>query len=151
MGVFRGGIPLEPDLKELDKRYPADVFYPGVKIPYADVAEVINCDVRSYRFKTITTAWRKRIERRHGKVIGTLAGQAFIVLDEISKLDLADSKIKTALRCARRSAEVVAKISVDGLDEDGRRRLTQTTNKSSVVIAALANKRDPILPAMMPA
>jgi hypothetical protein len=57
--LFRGGVPTGSDVDKLMKLDPQ----PGVTIPYETVEREIGLDQRASRFRTVTTAWRRRLFR----------------------------------------------------------------------------------------
>lgn len=147
-GIFRKGLPLEPDLQRLDERYPKSLLVPGFKIPYEEIAQVISCPVGSSRFATVTSAWRKRAEKQWNVIIGCLPKEAFVVLDGKQKVNLADDKLRSAGRMARRSLVISSRIMPSEIDEDGRKRLDFNARRASSILGTLAIKRPQELPAL---
>ena len=77
------GLPTAPDVTALQKKWPD--LKVGDRIGYADICELLKIDWRSSRFRSVTSAWRKR-ELESGKVLTPDPGQAFYVAsaDQIS-------------------------------------------------------------------
>lgn len=78
--MFFGGIPTEPDVKRLLAAFPEIV--PDALIPYESVEKVLGTTRPTGRFRTITTAWRKRLEREQNFILVAVAGQGFRRLTE---------------------------------------------------------------------
>lgn len=73
--IFRGGVPTGPDVALLMALDPQ----PGASVSYEEIEAAIGCDHNSPRFRTVTTAWRKRLF--HERLLQSVAqGGAFLFL-----------------------------------------------------------------------
>lgn len=81
--LFLGGIPTEGDVKLLLEAFPA--IEAGQLIPYDRVAEVIKVDRGTSRFKTVTAAWRRALNRTQNFVLEAVSGQGFRRQTEIER------------------------------------------------------------------
>ena len=77
------GLPTGPDVKDLLDKYGTPGY--GVKIFYSDIYKLLQLDPTKEkdrnRFKTVTNAWRKRLEKEHNIVTRALRGEAFQVMN----------------------------------------------------------------------
>lgn len=147
--VFFGGMPTEPDIKSIRDSYPDSELKPGMLIPYDAVEGIINAKRRSSRFQTVTTQWRKKVERETGRVvIGTEPGVGFKVLDNVQKIDLGNSKLATAVRQSRRAYVLTARVEVAGLSEEEKGRLLTLQKRSAALIATAQIKSTADLPTL---
>ena len=130
--MFFGGIPTAPDVRKIDERWPMKDLRVGDRMEYSDMEKTINYRRKTCRYNTVVNSWRKQVERETGKIIGTVTGEAFVVLSDSEKVGLSGAKLKTAMRSTRR-AVVVASLAdrknlsaeecarVDHLSEIGNR------------------------------
>ena len=141
-----GGLPTDPDVKRIREKYPDDDLEVGRKISYQEIARLINEPVRSSRWTTVTQSWRKKVEAATNIIIGTCEGVNFIVLDDSQKVDLSESKLKTASRNARRAFIVSNKVDIANLSDSERARLDHQINVSAKIIASAKLKGKSDLP-----
>lgn len=147
--LYFGGLPTEPDVKRIREIYPDSALKVGDLIAYEDMAEALDEEKDSFRFKTITNRWRKLVEKDCGKVIGVEKGIGFKVLSDSQKLDLSGLKLRSATRMARRSYIVAGRVDRRNLSEDERKRLEHHSRCSAQVLAASQLKRTAELPSMI--
>jgi len=122
-GICFAGIPTAPDIKRLCDHWPPSQMSEGNRMEYADVESVIQCKRKSLRYVTITAAWRRQIERETGIIIGTVKGEAFLVLNDSEKLEMSGGKIKSAVRHVRRGYQVAALTNRKRLSSEEANRL----------------------------
>lgn len=134
--LYFSGVPRDPDVRKLRETYPENNLQQGQVIPYKEVEQLLCERKDSNRWKGVTTQWRKVVEEETGVLIGVERGKGFKVLQDVEKLDLCGSKLKTASKMARRSYEVACRIISQKLSEEDKSRLDFYVTKSSKVIAA---------------
>jgi hypothetical protein len=127
---FFGGIPTAPDVRNLCEAWPPTHLEDGDRMEYEEVERIIRAARKSERFGTVTTAWRRQVERETGKIIGAVKGEAFVVLNNSEKLDLSGAKIKTAVRHVRRGYQVAGLTDRKQLSVEEAARLDHITNIS---------------------
>jgi hypothetical protein len=136
--VFFGGIPTEPDVKKLINTFDVRKMTPGCTIEYSEVAEVIEQKKDSSRWRTVTSSWRKRLEKDHGIFLDCdSVKQAFCVLSEGGKVGLSGRKLRSAVSAARRSYIISGQVDVKQLNEDEKRNHEFYTMRSGNVIASV--------------
>lgn len=147
--VFFGGVPTDPEVRQLREAYPESEMEPGHVIPYDDVAKVINTGKATNRFRSVTTRWRNIVERETGRiVIGTEAGVGFKVLDNSQKIDLGHSKLASAVKSSRRAYLLTARVETRGLSQEERDRLLVLQRRSASLIATAQIKSTAELPTL---
>lgn len=154
--VFFGGIPSAADVKKLVDHFGKPE--PGL-IPYAEIAEVLDLEWRTSRFKLIVTNWRKSLIRECN--IDTIAepGMGIRVLKVGERLDVTHKDLKTAIRKGRRAFIRLNSIPVAECNELERRKYDhQMRHTQAIVIASTTHakeltaslKREMILPRIGP-
>jgi hypothetical protein len=133
--TFWSGIPWEPDVKRIRKAFPDSELKVGAEIPYSAIAETISSEYGTCRFRSVTMAWRKAVEKEAGLFIGTSEGKAFRVLSESEKLGLSRSKVRASIKSARRAYVVSAAIDDGGLTDEEKSQLSQIRMRSASIIA----------------
>ena len=71
-----GGVPTGP---EVDRLMAGIAIEAGVRIPYEKVEELTGVRVNEHRFRTVTTAWRKRVFREKALEVKAEGG-CFVIL-----------------------------------------------------------------------
>lgn len=111
--LFLRGIPTEPDVITLLKEF--GVPEEGTPIAHQEIADVLNVPVKSFRFQTVTSVWRKRLRADHQMFLKSSGGQ-FTVRVPSERVELQKTKVQIAVRSFSDSLEIG-----DGTD---RERLT---------------------------
>lgn len=135
-GIYFGGIPTEPDVNKLAEVFKTQEMVPGKQILYSEVCDIIKQKPGSSRWRSVTDAWRKKIEK-DGNVIMSCDSfkQAFCVLSEGGKVEFSGKKLRSAVTFAKRSFIVSGMIDVKQLSEEDRCKHEFNTLKSANVIA----------------
>lgn len=144
--IFIGGIPTSPDVRKIRQKYPDKDLEVGATIEYEKIASLIGEKVGSYRFKTVTSSWRKVVEKESAIFIGTNPGVEFVVLNEREKLDLAGAKYRHSLRASRRANIVASHVDRKEISKEEATRLDFIDNRSAAILSMARLKKQPILP-----
>lgn len=148
MKTFFAGIPTEIDVRSIREAFPDEKLTSGMKISHGEIEPLINCDRKSYRYKTVTSRWRKLVENATNKVVAADPGVGFVVLSEIGKVGLSGTKLRSAGRIARRSYVLAARVDCKELTDEQRRELDFITKKTSAMLTAARLKPTAELPEM---
>jgi hypothetical protein len=120
MKIFLAGIPTEPDVRALMERF--NDYVPGNEVLYADIAEVIHVDdVRSYRFETVLSAWRKRIRKEENVTFKRL-GDRIRFLAEMERVQEGAAAYRQGAKKQIRAYGDIAMVRIEMLDELGRKK-----------------------------
>jgi hypothetical protein len=146
MKNFFGGIPTEIEVRRIMERWPMTDMKEGDEIAYADMAAVINSEYGSFRFRTVTSRWRKMIENEAGIIIGTKEARCFVVLNNGQKLSLSRAKMRMSGRAALRAYKTAAVIDAKKLTDAEKKEYDHTVSKAAAVMATMRIKSKNILP-----
>lgn len=117
--VFNKGIPTEPDVRRL-----CDVFADlpaGRKLAWSELAAVIGSEYGTHRFRSVVTAWRKKLYRERNVLFGAVRGYGIEVLDGHGRTGAAGSTFKSGLRKVNRAGDIAIRTDVHTLSKEDRR------------------------------
>lgn len=134
--VFFGGLPTEPDVKRLRESFPPDAMRPGQIITYEEVSEIIASPYPSSRFDCVTGRWKRNLEKETNIILGTKPGEAFVVLSEPEKVELAGRRLREGGRKARRAWVVAQRTDRAALSQEQIKALDHQIGVSSKIIAS---------------
>lgn len=134
--LFFGGVPTGPDIKALREAFPEEEMTPGDVIQYSIVEELLGVTVQTSRFRTVTTRWRKIVEKESKIILGVKPGVGFVVLSDSDKVDLSGAKIRSSFRSARRSFVVTGYVDTKNLSEHEVNRLDSLKRSAAAVLCA---------------
>lgn len=144
--MYFGGLPTEPDVLALLKKFgvPAE----DAPIAYDDVAIVLHVDVKSTRFRSVTTAWRKRLDAEHDCLMRAFDG-AFTRLNPSGRVTAGSGKFRTAKRGLVRAHGYVAGADRTRLDPVERTEADHLQMTSATMIQSarmVSRRKTPALP-----
>src|SRR5262245_53413982 len=97
---YFGGIPTEPDVRRLMDRFCAPE--PGV-IPHEEIEKEIREESDSSRYRTIVSAWRRRLRREHNIDTSAEPGHGIRILTEPERVDVSKRDLGRGVRGIVRS------------------------------------------------
>lgn len=134
---FFGGIPTGPDVNRLLAEYPIEKLTEGTLIDYECVAKIISNPVRSTRWISVTTAWRKRIENDFNVILSCDPNKkAFVVLTNGEKVELSRQKLRESAKKAKRSMIISARVDLPKLTAEERKAYDFNTAKAAAIMAS---------------
>ncbi len=116
--IFRGGVPMRPDIEALQKAFADRV--PGDLIEYTEAARVIGVEVRTGRFKNVMTAYRKAVFRTQGLQLIAENGVGYRLATASQAVEENTKGLTRVHRAARRVAVKTDAIDATALDDAGR-------------------------------
>lgn len=135
--VYFGGIPTEPDVNRLMDAFQVQKMAAGDMIPYSKISDVIGQEKESRRWTSVTNAWRKKIEKDYGIILGCDPfNRAFRILPEGGKVQLSRKKLRAAVSSARRSYIISGLIDVKQLTKDEKREHDFNLTRSGNLLAS---------------
>lgn len=146
--IFRGGLPTDPDVAAIRERYPDAMFSKGDFIAYEAIGEVIQALPGSTRFRTVTAAWRRAVERDAGLVIECDRVRGFVVATDSRKVALGAAKLRTAYRLGHRAHALAQGVDRAKLSPDERRQHDFLLQRSAAVMVSAQAARKAQLPAI---
>ncbi|WP_257306265.1 hypothetical protein [Geothrix campi] len=117
--LYFGGVPTGPDVDKLLEHYGVPKI--GTRIPYDELAAVINQSASSNRFKSVTAQWRRKLDRQHNIVLRCIPGEAFEVADSHARVDLASRGYKMGVRKVVRCSNIAARTDRSTLSQEEAR------------------------------
>lgn len=96
MGIFRGGIPTEPDVKKLLDAF-ADIAV-DAQVTHEEVEAVLGLNRQDNRYRSITTAWREHLLEHENKQVGAVAGIGFRVFSSKDRVASSVNSFKAGVR-----------------------------------------------------
>jgi len=136
--TFLGGLPTDIDVRTIRDAFPEEELA-GEIADKQVIADLIKCDVRSFRFRTVTHRWRSIVERETGKIIGLRNG-VFHVLEDDQKVDLACGKQRSAMRSVRRSVRVIGLTDRRALTDEDQTRVDHAARVAASLMQAASLK-----------
>lgn len=116
--VIVGGMPTKFEENKLREMWPVKELKAGDLFDYQDVANIIESSKDSFRFRTVTNAWRKHIETETGiRIAPDGTGTQFKVLSEQEKLEAVKEKRQSLNRQGRKNFVRTGYIDRNKLDD----------------------------------
>jgi len=118
--IFRGGVPLEPDVRKLIDRFGTP--NENALIPYDEIARLISAAYDTNRFRSVVRAWRKQLERppHVRRLVAQSDLGAYRVLDGDGHVKHAGRRIRQAIGGIKRQVESLINIDPSRLSADGK-------------------------------
>lgn len=126
--IFSGGIPTAPDVEALIDQL--GVPKPGDEISYKQIETVINVSRERSRWKTVTNAWRKRLEHEYNLYLKAIPNEGFQCMTNSERINLGVKKFNQGVSRISYSGKIVTKTARVGLSEEETKAadwLQQTT------------------------
>lgn len=146
--LFFGGLPTGPDVQRIRNVYPENSLAPQQEISYAHIGEIIGSKYGTSRFISVTTSWRKFVEKEVNVIFGTDPGVAFVVLNEPEKVKLSERKLHSAAKFARRAYIISAMVNTKLLSDHEKARKTHAELVSANIISSAQIKSKTMLPTL---
>jgi len=102
--MFFGGVPTAPDVKRIEDAL--GVPKEGTTIAWKHLEGIILCARTEYRFSSVVTAWRKKLEREHSVLMIAEAGTGLKAATPDERIDWSARKVKAGRRAIVRGASV---------------------------------------------
>ena len=113
---FLAGSPTKPDCDLLDEKF--QNLTVGDVVLYRDIVEILGLsDWRESRFKSVTDAWRRRLESR-GLITECIPGEALSIMSVSEVIQSVPKWIKTSRRKITKSGRKVSLVNVRGEIDD---------------------------------
>jgi hypothetical protein len=133
---FFGGVPTDIEVKQLSERFGVPVA--GQIVTYESITEAIKVDKSTYRWRTVVTAWRKKLEREHNIILKAIDNVGFEALNAAGRVELSARVFKQAVRRTGRAANIAAQTNRAELSEDQRKVCDHIQNTGAALRLAAA-------------
>lgn len=131
--LYFGGIPTEPDVKRLEKRFGAPA--PGV-IEHAEIEETIGQQRDSSRYRTVVAAWRRRLLREENIASAADPGVGIRILTEPERVDHAQRHLGLSAKRVVKEHRWAMMIDASKLDDVSRHKRDHVIRVSASMAAA---------------
>ena len=143
-----GRIPTTPDVNMLCGKF--DNLNEGDVVKYGEIESVIGAKRGSGRFQSVTTAWRKKLDRDSNIVLLAVPGVGFKVADPSDRVDLSSRKVKSGTRSIVKGATIASSTDRSRLTEEQRRVCDHISMAATSIQLAVRIAPKPVeLPASM--
>jgi len=139
---FRDGLPTAPDVTAIQQRWPD--LRVGDEIPYSEIAALLQIDIGSPRFKSVTHAWRER-EREQSRVIECVRSRAFVVASAEQVSSATHEVMRGIARKARRQRTKLVTVRTE--DDSLRTVLLHHANLMHTIERESRRQRMNLIPA----
>lgn len=131
--TFAHGIPTEPDVAKLIEAF--SVPPAGTIIKHNDIESIIGKRTTN-RYKSVTTAWRRKLYKDHNVVMGSVATVGYKSLLPDERADFIGKKYKTGVRHVRRSQSVAIRTDLAGMSAESKRAVNHVKSTAAALILA---------------
>jgi hypothetical protein len=128
------GIPTEPDVRKLMTAF--GVPNEGELLSHESISRVIECDHKSHRYRSVTIAWRKKLQYDHNVVLIAERAYGFRVATPDDRVEHGHSKLRSGQRITRRAYRVIGTTDLARASEPNRRQAERDLAIAKAIIAA---------------
>ncbi len=136
--TFSAGIPTEPDVNRLVEVFGTPI--QGTVISYQEIEKIIQAKRGDNRFRSVTSAWRRRLFRTHNLLIGTRPNIGFVCLDNSARVVFSSTKNKSGMRFIRRAGTVAGLTEAEGLTPELLKARDHLVRVASAITLAAATE-----------
>jgi hypothetical protein len=134
--VFRGGVPVGPEVKALMEQL-APGWQEGEVLPYSRIEAIAGCAWRSNRFRTILDSWRRRLMREQNIDTEVVPGVGVRRLTPGERIRASQGDGRSAARKLRRAVVRVHVVPGEKLSEAERHSKDHTERVMSGALQSL--------------
>lgn len=116
--LYFGGVPTDIDLKRLDDAFGVPEI--GTIITHEDIENVIMVKWKSHRYATVTTRWRKMLERDHAVLMTAIKGEGYKAANARERVETASNKLGYGKRMIGRAVGIAARTDTRKLSQEVR-------------------------------
>lgn len=139
--LFFAGIPTENEVNQLMDTFGVPTM--GTVITYSQIEGVVGVEQGTSRFRTIASAWRRRLYREFNLILKAVTGEGFKVLDNSGRVDFSTSVYKHGIRRVVRASDIAAKTDRSSLSPEEKRVCDHIQNNgASIRLAAATAARE---------
>lgn len=136
---FFGGLPTEFDVKKMFERF--GIPEPTQIISYDDIETCIAVKKNSFRFRTVTNAWRKQMELKHNLIFKAIPGNGFECLNPSGRVDFSFIKHGRGLKQVAKATNIAATTERTNLNPEELRRCDYVQNIGGTIKVMCATAR----------
>lgn len=136
--VFSGAVPTEPDVRKISEAI--GVPEEGALIAKTEISDITGLEADTYRWKTVVTAWRKKLYREHNVVLVAVPREGYRVADPLARVMLSGSKLKSGLRHVKRAGDITGRTDQKRLSPQDRRAADHIVSVSAQIALTAATE-----------
>jgi len=133
--VYFGGVPTDGDVRNLMDHFGQPK--PGDEIPHEEVEAVLHSTREASRYRTVTTAWRKKMLREHNVDLSALPGVGFRCLTDAERVAAGVSGVQSGLRKQLHSVVRADRVQTD---DEALRAKQDVLRRDGIALRAEATK-----------
>lgn len=126
------GMPTEPEVKKLIEAF--QDLNEGDVIPHSKIAEVLEREMKTTRYKIVVEAWRKQLFHGGNVWLKAIPGEGYQVADPSARIESGVRKQKTALTYHRKAWQIVSTTDRARLTTEERQIQDHIIKNSSVYL-----------------
>jgi hypothetical protein len=146
--IFGGGIPTEPDVRKLMDAFGVPI--EGALFSHESISRIIECHPKSHRYRSVTTAWRKKLEHEHNVVLIAERGYGLKAATPDDRVEHGHGKLRSGQRITRRAYRVIGTTDLSRATPANRKQAERDLSVAKAIMTAArieSRKFRPELPA----
>jgi len=136
MSIFVG-VSTKAEVELICKRFPD--LKPGDEITYDEIEAITGVKREAGRFKSITTALKKRLSNQHNIELDCIANRGYVVQNNSQRVDTSSRKMKQGIKRIVKSGDIAQRTDSAGLT-DAELRIKDHLVRVRGAIVATANQ-----------
>ena len=118
--LFFGGVPVGPDVDALDMAFP-DLKHDQI-LTHDEVSSVVDYPWRSSRYRTVLSAWRKRLFEERQIELQAIRSVGLKVMTNTERVECHIGKAASGIKTIVKAGERIAAVPRKGLSSDATKR-----------------------------
>ena len=115
---FRSGVPTAPDVARIMDTVGTPT--EGMKIPYEVIESILGVSSKTYRWKSVTYAWRETLLKKYGMTT-KCESRHYIIQNDSERLTSGTDFLKGAIRKTEKAVQYASLCREDKLDPNEQR------------------------------
>ncbi len=92
----------------------------GTKITYADISKTIGYEKDTFRWRTVTEAWRKKLYSHHNILFEAIRNDGFLCLNPNERIGWSVRKVATGKKSMMKGVNVCQSTDLNSLDDNNK-------------------------------
>ena len=118
-GVVTRFVPTDAEVEQLRERYGAPA--EETLITYDELMELLQIERHATRFKSVISAWRRKLYREYNVLLKCEPSVGYIVQDNHGRVDTSSRRFKAGLRRVSSATDIVMRTDREGMTTEERR------------------------------
>lgn len=143
--LYFGGLPTDPEVRRLREAFPDVLALRGTTIEHSQIEAIIGEKRTTNRYRSITTAWRRRVRKETGVEIRgdmpEIVGVGFRILSDGEQVTFSIDLRQRGARKIRHSHVALANVDSAKLTEEERRVRDHGLHAAKMIHTAIVESR----------